>query len=435
MLLAAIAVIIPALVERIALWLYYPMAHYSDSGSYTFLAARIVDGWKDYNGTRLPGYPLFIVLFGSERMVYLAQLVLGLVMTAIIFYIGWQATHSPWFGLLAGLGYTLNLGQLFFEADLLSEPLTTFWITLMVLGVFLWLKKPGSRSIFLAILIGAAAGMAGLTRPLFIFLPFWAALFLALSASDRRLRIGWTALLGVAIPGALILGAWVNFIHSRFGFWNLSTMTGYNLIQHTGYFFEYVPDKYAALRDVYIQYRDARMAQYGTQGNAIWDAIPAMEKASGMGFTTLSQTLTQISLQLIWEHPTLYLHTVWSGWLLFWRAPFYWQPDAIASPALREALVFLVTLQRYALVAANAFFLITSLLALAWKKVRQLWKLDLFLAFLAATVWITSILQTLPDHGDNPRFLVPAQTLVVFWVIWIIYHWIGTRHASNTGAA
>jgi len=39
-------------------------------------------------------------------------------------------------------------------------------------------------------------------------------------------------------------------------------------------------------------------------------------------------------------------------------------------------------------------------------------------------------MQTLPDHGDNPRFLVPMQTLVVIWVLWLIYqtyHWYQLR--------
>jgi len=53
-------------------------------------------------------------------------------------------------------------------------------------------------------------------------------------------------------------------------------MTGYHLIQHTGVFFEYVPDKYASLRDTYLRFRDARIAEYGTQTNAIWDAISEM---------------------------------------------------------------------------------------------------------------------------------------------------------------
>jgi hypothetical protein len=32
-------------------------------------------------------------------------------------------------------------------------------------------------------------------------------------------------------------------------------------------------------------------------------------------------------------------------------------------------------------------------------------------------VWLISILQTLLDHGDNPRFLVPMQMVVIFVVI------------------
>ncbi len=427
--LAAGLLLAVALLERLPLWLAYPPASYSDTGGYRFLAGRILDGWKDYNGERLPGYPLFMALLGPDSRVYLAQLLLGVLMTLILFYIGYRASGRIWFGVLVGLSHTLNLGQLFFEADLLSESLTTFWILLTVLGVFVWLKWPARRSLFLAVGMGAAAGMAGLTRPLFVFLPFWVALFLALVSSwPGKLRLSWMALIGVTLPGLLILGAWVNYIHSRFGMWNLSTMTGYQLMQHTGYFFEYVPDQYAALRDTYLQYRDARIAQYGTQGNAIWPAIPAMMQASGLGFTTLSQLLTKISVQLIWEHPGLYLRNVLEGWWMFWRAPAYWQPDVFAQP-WRGILEALVNLQHFALIGANLLFLATSFLALVWSRLRRLWGVDAFMTFIASTVWVTSILQTLPDHGDNPRFLVPMQSLVVLWVVWVAVHWIGQRYA------
>jgi hypothetical protein len=35
------------------------------------------------------------------------------------------------------------------------------------------------------------------------------------------------------------------------------------------------------------------------------------------------------------------------------------------------------------------------------------------------TIWISSILQAILDHGDNPRFLVLLQFLVVLWVMWV----------------
>jgi hypothetical protein len=40
---------------------------------------------------------------------------------------------------------------------------------------------------------------------------------------------------------------------------------------------------------------------------------------------------------------------------------------------------------------------------------------------LAGSVWASSIASSLIDHGDNPRFLVPLQTVVVFLVLWAAY--------------
>ncbi len=48
----------------------------------------------------------------------------------------------------------------------------------------------------------------------------------------------------------------------------------------------------------------------------------------------------------------------------------------------------------------------------------QILKMDNFVWFAASVVWFTSIIQTLLDHGDNPRFSVPIQTLVLFVILW-----------------
>jgi hypothetical protein len=53
---------------------------------------------------------------------------------------------------------------------------------------------------------------------------------------------------------------------------------------------------------------------------------------------------------------------------------------------------------------------------LVWKRVRQIFRMDLFHWFLFVMLWVTSVVQTLLDHGDNPRFLVPVQSLVVLLV-------------------
>ena len=44
-------------------------------------------------------------------------------------------------------------------------------------------------------------------------------------------------------------------------------------------------------------------------------------------------------------------------------------------------------------------------------------------------VWLASIVQTLADHGDNPRFLIPLQMFVFYMVASWMWQWKGTRTA------
>lgn len=410
-----------SILERVLLYLFYRPVAYHDTASYRRLAETILHGWTDYDGTRTPGYPVLMALAGPDERVYAAQLALGLLTTLLFFYIGWRVSGKGWFGALVGLAHTLNLQQLFFEANLITESLATFFIVAALAGTA-WLlfsghKQPLWQTLLMALASGVMTGLATLTRPLFVFLPFWAAFFLLVFWRAAEPKVRWSAALTAGLTGLLIIGAWVNFIHQRYGVWSLTNMTGYHLVQHTGLFFEYVPDKYAAIRDTYIQYRNARIAETGEPGNAIWDAMPALEQASGLGLVQLSDLLTKISIQLILQHPGLYLRSVWEGWLWFWKAPIYWSSDAFTNLALRAALAGLVIVERGGMVIANAAFILGPL-ALVSRKVRLILKMDAFLWFAASTVWLTSILQTLLDHGDNPRFSVPTQSLVAFLALW-----------------
>ncbi len=410
-----------SVIERVLLYLFYRPVAYNDTASYRRLAEAIRHGWTSYDGTRMPGYPAFLALVGVDERVYAAQLALGFLTTLLFFYIGWRVSGKGWFGALAALAHTLNLQQLFFEANLITESLATFFIAAWLAGIA-WLlfsghKQPFWQTLLMALASGVTGGLAALTRALFIFLPFWAALFLLIFWRTAAPKVRWSAALAAGLAGLLIIAAWVNFIHQRFGMWSVTTMSGYHLVQHTGLFFEYVSDEYAAIRDTYIQYRQVRVAQTGAPGNAIWEAIPALQEVSGLGFIPLSNLLAKISIQLILEHPGLYLRSVLQGWLWFWKAPVYWSPEAFTNPLISMALAGKVAFARGGMVFANVAFIFGSL-ALVSKKVRLALKMNVFLWFAASTLWLTSILQTLLDHGDNPRFLVPMQSLVVFLALW-----------------
>jgi len=423
-----------AVLQRALMWALYPAVPLGDTGSYRRSAEAILNSWGNYDGTRTPGYPAFMALVGADQRVYLGQLALGLGITLLFFYIGWKITGKAWFGALIALLHTLNGGQFFFEANLMTETLATFWLALAWAGMayLLAAQVRGRKDVWMilgvALVVGLATGLAVLTRPLFIYLPFWMAFFLILfplrDVSPGRgadLKVRAAAALLALLPALVLIGLWVNFIHERFHVWSLSSMNGYHMIQHTGEFFEYVPDEYAALRDTYIKYRDARVARYGTQANTIWDAIPELERVSGESFYGLSRLIQKISFRLIIEHPTLYLRNVALGWAWFWKVPVYWSQAAVGNPWMLAGLRGLILLERGLLFTANLLFIAGSVALVASKRLRQ--RLNMastkssgavaFMWFTVSAIWVASVLQTLLDHGDNPRFSVPLQSLIV----------------------
>ena len=415
-------VLLIAVIQRFALWFMYQPVLYSDTPSYRRLAATILHGFDHYDATRTPGYPLILAIFGSDRAVWLTQMVMGVVVTMLFFYLGWQFSRHAWFGGLVALAHTFNPGQIFFEPNLLSETATTFWIVLTVAGMVYWFYHPENRTIWQAFGMGLCASLAWLTRPLFIYLPVWVLLFILIDWQKGRIKLIPHSLgigLVYLLPVFLFLGVWVGFVRVRFHIWGLTTMTGYHMVQHTGVFFEYVPDQYAQLRDTYLKYRAAHIAQYGTQTNTIWDAIPEMEKISGKSFVDLSRLLTKISLQLIREHPNLYLRNVWQGWWYFWRGPVYWSPEAFHLKNLLPVLSGVILVERLSVFACNLIFIISSLLVVLWRKIGQSLGLNPAWYFLLGSVWIASVFQTFLDHGDNPRFLIPLQSIVILWVLWV----------------
>ncbi len=433
-----VTLLLVAILLRLGLFFVYQPVPYGDTPSYRRLAEAVLRGFERYDGTRTPGYPIFLALAGPDERVWLIQMALGILITLLLYYTGWKLTGKGWFGFVVALAHTLNLGQLFFEANLLTETLTTFWVMLTLAGYLYGLQNPKGPSVWLAAGLGLTSSLALITRPLFLYLPIWILLFVVFArkqspsgenehvqppASARpfvKIHIHWPQAVAFILPVILIAGGWVAFIHTHYGDWGLTTMTGYHLVQHTGSFFEYVPDRYAALRDTYLVYRDAQIAQHGTQTNAIWEAIPEMQAASGLNFYDLSRTLARISIRLIIAHPDKYLRNVLEGWWLFWRAPVYWSADALRHQGLAPVLSSLIQAERLVLAGVNVIFILSSLVGVF---ISRRWPVSgerrAFLWCLLGTIWIASILQTLLDHGDNPRFLVPLQSLVVLWVIWV----------------
>lgn len=180
---------------------------------------------------RMPLYPLLLGgirhIFGDvPRMVAILQAVIDAGTCALIAALG--ALISPLVGLIAGILAALSVTLIVFSSQILTETVSLFFFTLMLLAGARFLRHPTNA---LAIIAGLAGGIACATRP--AVAPLLAAtvpLVLVIALMQRR---GFAAALaaallfavGAAAPNAPVLLR--NVIH--YGSFSLTTQTGHHL--------------------------------------------------------------------------------------------------------------------------------------------------------------------------------------------------------------
>ena len=434
--IGGVSLAVIGIAQRLVLWFAYPPVEYSDTSAYLRLGRVLASGsLRGYDGRRVPGYPAFTALAGGEaQSIYALQLGLGVAISLLLFWMTYRATRSAGLGLLVGLLYDLIPGQFLFEANLLSETLTAFLVVLSMalLGELLRSEDRRADAVW-ALLLGISSALPGLTRPEYYFLPVWFIPFVVTRSAGLR-RAAWRLAAFLPLP-ALLLGGWVAFIYSHYGMLSPTVVVGYGLVQHTGPYFEDLPDSAAPLRDTYVRLRDERVAARGDQTNTIWTAVPELMQVSGLGFYDLSRELQRLSLQLIREHPDRFALSAAEGWVDFWKAPVYADLEAVESEPARSALRVWSLAGRALSLAANALFLLGSAALVVSRWLRRRLSIDPHVLAVAGAVWITSVVQTLFEHGDNPRFLAPTQMLVVYVVARWAYAWWMARRRTEAQAA
>jgi len=146
-----------------------------------------------------------------------------------------------------------------------------------------------------------------------------------------------------------------------------------------------------------------------------------LQKNSKLGFYALSRKLTDISMGLIRAHPDLYLKNVLSGWWMYWWAPVYWSPETLAIPALIPLIRGMILIERAVMLLGNLLFIGVTSMLLTWKKARAALEMSPFLWLVLGSIWMSSLAQTVLDHGDNPRYLAPLQSILLVLVAWWLY--------------
>ncbi len=402
-----------ALAVRLLCALVCPVLTYVDSAGYFELAGRIAGwDWTGWRGERTPLYPLLLLTAGRDpQVVVLLQAGLGVATAVLLWRVFRELSGSARPALAAALAFALNPSQLLFERSLLSESLCTFLVALTFLLFLQGLRR--ERGWWPA--AGAAAGLAALARPPLALLPLLAALWAggALWRAGQGTRIAAGGVLLVLLPALALLGGWSAFNQRHTGYFGLTTLPGFNLTNHTGAFLEQAQGEDRELAEIYLAHRAQVERRSGTWAMTIWQAIPELERQTGLSYPELSRRFLRLSLRLIREHPGQYLRTVGRAAVYFWLPTWYdgrggWV-DLVKRGQWRERLLLGVYGALHA--AAMLLFLALPIAALLRRPLRKLFTPGVSLIY--AVVLSAWAVQALMEFGENARYKQSLEPLVI----------------------
>jgi hypothetical protein len=318
--LFAIALVVYALV-----WRQAPVMTL-DSPSYMRLARDIKHLTLSRLQERTPGFPLFLILTGSEngptRLLFYSSLLVHFATIGILAYL-LDILAVP--RLLTALFLVISLLPPYVEpaAYVMTETLSQFLIVVACVALVFWLAR--KRNVFL-VLFSAAAMSAAFVRPTFQAL----APFLAMCAvlcfvmrctvrmSIRRLLIS----LGVAVlipMSSLAAYAYVNYL--KFEYFGTSSMGAFTASVKTVSFIEELPDQYADIRDILLKYRDTELLKPFSDHTAqmtAWRAVGELRRHYGNNERTVVTRLADADWYLIKHKPMSYLIECMKSLAVYW---------------------------------------------------------------------------------------------------------------------
>jgi len=399
------------LFSRAILWAWYQPLEYMDTGTYKQLASQFASlDFSNYNGQRTPIYPLMIALLGQNNyFIWAVQSLMGLGV-GIIAYIILIRENINWrWCTFSGLMSVLALNAMFFEPVIMTETISAFLLIAVLYYFFSTIRGGGNTR--QVVTLSFFVGLVVLTRPQFIVLIPILTLLLYIYLPSSRIRLSGTYLVLALMP----LFAWGMFNSKHVGSFTVTTLTGYNLSNHSGAFMEKAPDEYAELRDIYLKYREQKINETGSHTMTIFVARHEMMRETGMSEIELSKEFQKISMSLFVANPGEYFKNVAKAWISFWPVPNYWRLELFENSDLSSGLDKIWKAQHIFIRVMNAFFLIAVVFVM-WKFIKGNKSIrdELLLPVtLMAVVLGISILQALVEYGENPRYYIPNQTVII----------------------
>ena len=412
-----------------------------DSTSYLRAAQDISDYHIDQLQERAPGYPVLLVLTGSSRSptrgLFFVSLLLHFLaiwlLASVLYRAGLKEIMLTVFCLLLLLPPYVEPA-----AYVMSENLTEVMLVSAFVGLVFWWLTKRTISILLSAL---AIGCAALTRPTYQVLALAMAGYLFTGGFlFHWIRVKWRDVVRgslILILGSVVtVGGCVLFNYQNFGYLGVTPKFGLTLNTKTWRFLERLPAEDAAIRDVLIKARNAKLLEEGGlhEGSmSIWDAVPELTNMTGLQFSQLSDYMLHKNLFLIKRAPLQYLLDV------VWAFGLYWFPSSGELANLNSQPVQLLwAVIHFCLIGAFAFNLILLVGAATYIKTCKtfrtltnsvpisafgLMQLQTFMYGLAGLIVIyTAAISCLIEVGV-PRYRVPTDGLIVFMLFLGMHLW------------
>lgn len=442
-----------AVLIRLFLCLLFKPVIGIDSSEYINLAKAILTGdFIEDTGMRTPVYPLFLAIIfrlsgiDNYSAVLIGQLFLGVIITLLIYCLFYNISNSKRLAFTIGLTYTLNPSMLLFEANILSEIITIFFICSSSLFIFKFIDN----NKFTNLLCGAVfLSLLALSKPAYQFMPLLGVIFLILYFSAYK-DIGINAKslsikisLIVLIPYTLLVGGWSVRNYVKFNYLGVSTQLGYALMGHACNFIEKAPDendKYKEIKSIYLKNRLSAIKSleetpsspyslssvirskggllkeifFGTYlPQAAWRSYPEMLDKLKISAPELSKILTKLSLELIINHPGEYFKTCTISFLNFWRAAVYAFGEYGNVNNLKYINPSVVLAYKFIFILLfGPLFFVTSLYYLRYIFKTKIDKLNAKIIFIYMIIIYTMLISTLITLGENARFRAVVEPLM-----------------------
>jgi hypothetical protein len=375
---------------------------------------------------RTPGLPFLLLITGADkaptRLFYFVSLGLHFAAVAMLAY------------LLDSLGIALWAVRLFlvlaclppfveWAGELGTETLSEFLVIATFACAITWVRTRGDLWIAAACLLGTSAAM---TRPTFQALLVVIALGTLLCSWFGLLHISFRQRIAVVVAAGVSAGAQMSYAaanYAKFGYLGTNSIGAYALSTKVADVVEFLPDRYAAVREIWRHHRDQLLIdpRYDHTGqNFIFRAMPELVNLYGGDQLAAVTDIQRLSVYLIVHKPMSYLNASLKA------IAGYWMPTdgrlSNSTPAWRLiwavfelTVVGLFFLQAIALTGAAVFSLPQ------WLNCREerdkSWNPNPLAAcayvFASLIIWYTMLVSCFLAIG-LARYRVPTDLLILF---------------------